>query len=161
MMTKWTGIAGRLDLVHTGVVCRDMESASARLAEVLGVRWIGGDREDWPLVIEGESVKLTLRIAHASNGRANFELIEAVPNTPWVTAEAMIQHHLCFYSAESEAACKALEQQGFRRVMGSPGDPQGYFRDPAGLLIEIIGDNLRAYLDDFYQRSVEAAMRSE
>ena len=45
--------------------------------------------------------------------------------------------------------------------MGSPGDPQGYFRDPAGLLIEIIGDNLRAYLDDFYQRSVEAAMRSE
>ena len=161
MMSERTGIAGRLELVHTGLVCRDMESASARLSEILGVHWIGGDRENWPLVIEGEAVNVTLRIAHASNGQANFELIEAVPNTPWVTAEAMIQHHLCFFSPDAEAACKALEQGGFRRVMGSSGDPQGYFRDPAGLLIEIIGDNLLSYLNGFYQRSLEAAKRSE
>ncbi len=161
MMTELAAVAGGLELVHTGLVCRDMESASARLSEILGVHWIGGDRGNWPLVIEGEAVNVTLRIAHASNGRANFELIEAVPNTPWVTSEAMIQHHLCFYSPDSEAACKALEQQGFRRVLGEPGDPQGYFRDPAGLLIEIIGDNLLSYLNGFYQRSVEAILRSE
>lgn len=147
--------------MHTGLVCREMESASARLADIFGVHWIGGDREDWPLVIDGEAVNLTLRIAHASNGQANFELIEAVPNTPWVTSEAMIQHHLCFFSPDSEAACEAFEQNGFRRVLGSPGDPQGYFRDPAGLLIEIIGDNLLRYLHGFYQRSVEAAKRPE
>lgn len=161
MMTELAAVAGGLELVHTGLVCRDMKSASARLSEILGVHWIGGDRENWPLVIEGAAVNVTLRIAHASNGRANFELIEAVPNTPWVTSEAMIQHHLCFYSPDSEAACKALEQQGFRRVLGEPGDPQGYFRDPAGLLIEIIGDNLLSYLNGFYQRSVEAILRSE
>ena len=161
MMTELAAVAGGLELVHTGLVCRDMESASARLSEILGVHWIGGDRENWPLVVEGEAVNVTLRIAHASNGRANFELIEAVPNTPWVTSESMIQHHLCFYSPDSEAACKALEQQGFRRVLGEPGDPQGYFCDPAGLLIEIIGDNLLSYLNGFYQRSVEAILRSE
>lgn len=161
MMSEWTSVAGRLELVHTGLVCREMESASARLADILGVHWIGGDRENWPLVIEGEAVKLTLRIAHASNGQTNFELIEAVPNTPWVTSEAMIQHHLCFFSPDSEAACEAFERHGFRRVMGSPGDPQGYFRDPAGLLIEIIGDNLLSYLHGLYQRSVVAAKRPE
>lgn len=161
MTTELADDPGGLELVHTGLVCRDIDSASARLSELLNVQWIGGDRENWPLVIEGEVVNLTLRIAHASNGRANFELIEAVPNTPWVTSEAMIQHHLCFYSPDSEAACKRLEQQGFRRVMGSSGDPQGYFRDPAGLLIEIIGDNLLSYLNGFYQRSMEANLRSE
>ena len=37
MMSERTGVAGRLELVHTGLVCRDMESASARLSEILGV----------------------------------------------------------------------------------------------------------------------------
>jgi hypothetical protein len=60
---------------------------------------------------------------------------------------------LCFYSPDSEATCKQLENNGFVRVLGKVGDPQGYFQDPAGLLIEIIGDRLLAYLEDFYQRS--------
>jgi hypothetical protein len=156
---QMTEITQQLQLVHTGLVCRDMESARARLAMALGIRWVGDDREEWPLVIEGKSVRLSLRIAHASNGQANFELIEAVPDTPWVTSEAIVQHHLCFHSPESEEACMQLERQGFRRVMGQSGDPQGYFRDPAGLLIEIIGDNLLSYLNGFYQRSLEAGVQ--
>lgn len=145
-----------LQLVHTGLVCRDIESAKRRLSSMLNVCWVGVEREDWSLVVFGQPVNLPLRIAHASNGQANFELIEAVPDTPWVTQSAMVQHHLCFHSADSVAACQQLEAQGYTRVLGQSGDPQGYFQDPAGLLIEIIGDGLLAYLQNFYQQSLTA-----
>ena len=143
-----------LQLVHTGLVCRDIDAAKTRLSETLNVRRVGGKREDWSLVMFGKSVNIPLRIAHASNGQANFELIEAVPDTPWVTSEDLIQHHMCFHSPDSEAVCQQFEARGFERVLGVPGDPQGYFQDPAGLLIEIIGDGLLDYLQGFYQQSL-------
>lgn len=152
-MTAQVGNVEGLQLVHTGLVCRDMDMAKPRLTDILNVRWVGDEREDWPLTVYGKPVSINLRIAHASSGQANFELIEAVPDTPWVTSQAIVQHHLCFYSPDSEATCKQLENNGFVRVLGKVGDPQGYFQDPAGLLIEIIGDRLLAYLEDFYQRS--------
>jgi len=41
--------------------------------------------------------------------------------------------------------------------LGETGDPQGYFRQPDGLLVEVIGDTLLAYLNDFYAQSLEGA----
>ena len=145
-----------LKLVHTGLVCRDIDAAKARLSEALNVRWVGVEREDWSLIIFGKPVNIPLRIAHASNGQANFELIEAVPDTPWVTTEDLIQHHMCFHSSDSDAVCRQFEARGYQRLLGAPGDPQGYFQDPAGLLIEIIGDGLLDYLQGYYQQSLEA-----
>ena len=145
-----------LQLVHTGLVCRDIDAAKARLSEALNVRWVGVEREDWSLMIFGKPVNIPLRIAHASNGQANFELIEAVPDTPWVTTEDLIQHHICFHSSDSDAVCRQFEARGYQRVLGAPGDPQGYFQDPAGLLIEIIGDGLLDYLLGYYQQSLVA-----
>ena len=150
-----------LQLVHTGLVCRDINAAKARLSETLNVRWVGVEREDWSLIMFGKPVNIPLRIAHASNGQANFELIEAVPDTPWVTSADLIQHHMCFHSADSGAVCKQFEGRGFERVLGAPGDPQGYFQDPAGLLIEIIGDGLLDYLQGFYQQSLAAREAEE
>ena len=145
-----------LQLVHTGLVCRDIDAAKARLSEALNVRWVGVEREDWSLMIFGKPVNIPLRIAHASNGQSNFELIEAVPDTPWVTTEDLIQHHICFHSSDSDAVCRQFEARGYQRVLGAPGDPQGYFQDPAGLLIEIIGDGLLDYLQGYYQQSLVA-----
>ena len=150
-----------LQLVHTGLVCRDIDAAKARLSDTLNVRWVGVEREDWSLIMFGKPVNIPLRIAHASNGQANFELVEAVPDTPWVTSADLIQHHMCFHSADSEAVCEQFEARGFDRVLGAPGDPQGYFQDPAGLLIEIIGDGLLDYLQGFYQQSLIAREAEE
>ena len=145
-----------LQVVHTGLVCRDIDAAKGRLSEALNVRWVGVEREDWSLIIFGKPVNIPLRIAHASNGQANFELIEAVPDTPWVTTEDLIQHHMCFHSSDSDAVCRQFEARGYQRALGAPGDPQGYFQDPAGLLIEIIGDGLLEYLQGYYQQSLVA-----
>ena len=152
---QWEKTEG-LQLVHTGLVCRDIDAAKARLSEALNVRWVGVEREDWSLMMFGKPVNIPLRIAHASNGQANFELIEAVPDTPWVTTEDLIQHHMCFHSSDSDAVCRQFEARGYQRVLGAPGDPQGYFQDPAGLLIEIIGDGLLDYLQGYYQQSLVA-----
>ena len=73
-----------LQLIHTGLVCRDIESTKRRLSSTLNLNWVGVEREDWSLIMFGKPVNIPLRIAHASNGQANFELIEAVPDTPWV-----------------------------------------------------------------------------
>ena len=150
-----------LQLVHTGLVCRDIDTAKSRLSETLNVQWVGVEREPWPLIIFGKMISIPLRIAHASNGQANFELIEAVPDTPWVTSRDLIQHHMCFHSPDSEVTCKQFEARGFKRVLGAQGDPQGYFQDPAGLLIEIIGDRLLDYLQGFYQQSLTAREAEE
>ena len=79
-----------LQLVHTGLVCRDIDAAKARLSEALNVSWVGVEREDWSLIVFNKPLSIPLRIAHASNGQANFELIEAVPDTPWVTTADLI-----------------------------------------------------------------------
>ena len=151
-MSKKNPLKG-LSLVHTGLVCQDISSAKQRLSKTLNLAWIGGDQKPWALTVYGKEQIVPLRIAHASTGPANFELIEAVANTPWVTTQPVMQHHLCFYSEHSEATCNALENNDFVRIMGAPGDPQGYFQDASGLLIEVIGDAILEYLNRFYSQS--------
>ena len=36
-----------LQLVHTGLVCRNIDAAKARLSEMLNVSWVEVEREDW------------------------------------------------------------------------------------------------------------------
>ena len=159
MVSTVNPLAG-LAIVHTGLVCQDMATAQARLSESLQLSWIDDNREEWPLTVFGNPVTLNLRIAHASNGVANFELIEAVPDTPWVTTQAIVQHHVCLHSRESSEACRSLEALGYQRLLGAAGDPQGYFQDPDGLLIEIVGDTLLAYLNGYYEQSQRALARA-
>ena len=158
MLSTVNPLAG-LAIVHTGLVCRDMAAAKARLSESLHLSWIDDNREEWPLTVFGKPVTLNLRIAHASTGVANFELIEAVPDTPWVTAQAIMQHHVCLHSPDSAEVCRALETLGYQRLLGAAGDPQGYFQDPDGLLIEIVGDTLLSYLNGYYEQSQSATAR--
>ena len=155
MVSTVSPLAG-LAIVHTGLVCQDMAAAQERLSESLQLSWIDDNREEWPLTVFGNPVRLNLRIAHASTGMANFELIEAVPDTPWVTAQAIVQHHICLHSPDSAEVCRSLEALGYQRLLGAAGDPQGYFQDPEGLLIEIVGDTLLAYLNDYYEQSQRA-----
>ena len=139
--------------VHAGLVCRDIDWAMVHLSELLGLHWVGGDRKEWSLTLYGEARRVPLRIAHASRGSGNYELIEAVPGTPWETQNDIVQHHICLHDSDSVAACLALEEQGYDRIMGRHGDPQGYFQAASGLLVEMIGDELLGYLEAFYERS--------
>jgi len=137
-------------LVHIGLVCRNMDEGRDLLSRTLGVSWVGGASEDWELLIEGESRSLSMAIAHSANGSPHYELIEAKPNTPWETDAEIQLHHLCITSADPGGLCDHLESLGYRRVLGKPKDPSGYFQQPKGLLIEVVDQNLLAYLQGFY-----------
>ena len=43
------------------------------------------------------------------------------------------------------------------RLLGEEGDPQGYFKQPDGLLVEVIGDTLLAYLHELYAQSLKGS----
>lgn len=121
-----------LRLVHTGFVCRDMNAARESLGALFGVHWVGVERENWSLTLNGEKVTKSLRIAHGSTGLANFELIEAVPDTPWMTSTAISQHHLCFYSPDSVSACKTSSKKAFRGCWVRQGTLKGISDSPMG-----------------------------
>jgi catechol 2,3-dioxygenase-like lactoylglutathione lyase family enzyme len=142
-----------LTLVHTGLVCKDMDAAQTQLQQSMGLQWVGGQPETWALTLFGEKREITLRIAHGYLGNNAYELIEACPNTPWLTDTDISQHHLCFHSTQPALTVANLEQQGFTRVLGAATDSTGYFQDPEGLLIEIIDDGLLHYLEKYYQQS--------
>jgi hypothetical protein len=149
-MINWP-LAHPATLVHIGLVCRDQEIAQASLSATLGLTWCGGQPESWQLVIDGTRRDLTMKIAHSVQGPPHYELIEAVADTPWVTDQEVMLHHLCYHSSSGADTCLALEQQGFQRVLGRPGDSCGYFRSPLGLLIEIVDDHLLGYLQQARQ----------
>ena len=52
--------------------------------------------------------------------------------------------------------CQQLLDSGYRRVLDVSADPQGYFKGPSGLLIEVIGDELLAYPETYYRQSLRA-----
>jgi hypothetical protein len=144
-MLNWP-LAHPATLVHIGLVCRDLDTAKTALATTLGLTWRGGQPESWPLVVDGTPRDLTMKIAHSVEGAPHYELIEAVADTPWVTTQEVVLHHLCYHSRAGAETCLALEQQGFQRVLGRPGDSCGYFRSPLGFLLEIVDDGLLGYL---------------
>ena len=140
-------------LIHIGLVCRSMDETRPKLEALLGVRWAGGEPDPWDLVVFGERRQFDMRIAHGYAAPTHYELIEAVADTPWQLDGEVALHHLCFYSPSSVETCLQLEAQGYSRVLGTSGDKFGYFKDPSGLLIEIIDDGLLGYLDGFYAKS--------
>ena len=52
--------------------------------------------------------------------------------------------------------CQQLLGSGYRCVLGVSADPQGYYQDYSGLLIEVIGDELLAYPETYYRQSLRA-----
>jgi hypothetical protein len=82
----------------------------------------------------------------------HVELIQEVPGTPWVCNEHSNLHHLGFWSealaADSgrlgAAACP-LELMG-GHGSGPPG-MWAYHRDPLGIRIEVVSEDLRPFME--------------
>jgi catechol 2,3-dioxygenase-like lactoylglutathione lyase family enzyme len=140
-----TGAAGLHpgQLFHVGVVAADIDAAMTQMSRDLGLTWKGGRPSRQELTLYGEPRSLEMRIAHSVQGPPHVELIQAVPGTPWEAPAAVGTHHLCYWSDTSAEAGAALEAAGARRVLGKPGAESGYFQFPNGLLVEVIGRELR------------------
>lgn len=139
-------------LFHIGVVAADIESAMQEMSETTDLRWKGGNPVVMDLHLWGEDGRVEMRIAHSIEGPPHFELIQAVPDTPWVLppGESFQLHHVCYWSDAPAQTCANLEASGLQRIMGKAGSDAGYFRAGNGRIVEILGkaryESLRGWI---------------
>lgn len=130
---------------HIGITAVDIDAAMAEMTRNLGIRWVGAKPIDMELCIYGEMRQVRMRIAHSVQFAPQYELIQCVPDTPWAAPSAGV-HHVCYWSEDPASACAALETGGSRRILGRPGAPSGYFQSEAGMIVEIIGTDMRDHI---------------
>ena len=145
-----------VQLFHVGVVTDDFDATLAEMSRTLGLAWKGGAPRTMDLWLYGEPRQVEMRIAHSVQGPPHYEVIAAIPDTPWTPSRAGV-HHLCYWSDDAEAACAALESAPeYRRVLGRPGSDGGYFQASDGRLLEIIGPKLHGRLSGWISAAERA-----
>ena len=139
---------------HVGIVVPDLEVAQQRLTELLGVGW-------GPVLVNDIDIRdadgvervVPNKICY-STASPYIELIEEVPGTPWVCNEHSNLHHIGVFSDQlvhqSErfhAAQCPLELMDGRG--DGPPEMWAYHRDPLGVRIEIVNEELRPAMEQF------------
>jgi hypothetical protein len=147
---------------HVGIVVPDLQAARARLTELLGVEW-------GPVVVndidvrDGAGVERVVpnKICY-STAAPYLELIEEVPGTPWVCNELSNLHHIgVFTTTLTEESTRFQAARCPLELMDGQGDAPAamwaYHRDPLGVRIEIVNDELRPAMEQFMWRAPDAS----
>ena len=145
---------------HVGIVVPDLEAAQARLTELLGVEW-GPVMVNDIDIRDADGVERVVpnKICY-STASPYLELIEEVPGTPWVCNEHSNLHHIGVFSGQlihhsdrfHAAQCPLELTDG---TGDGPPVMWAYHRDPLGVRIEIVNDELRPAMEQFMWRAPE------
>jgi hypothetical protein len=128
---------------HVGIVVPDLAKAMTALSARIGVTWAGVHSPTLQVRSERRGVhQIPLRIA-VTVQRPFLELIESVPDSPWVlTGDSMSLHHVAYFvddlgidSAAIASSCP-IEIEG----VGTDGDIPRIFtyQDLDGLRFELL-----------------------
>lgn len=144
-------------MFHVGIVVPDLDAGLARLGELLPVRWGPIVENDIPARDgHGNDRVLPNRICYSTEP-PYLELIQEVPDSPWVCNEHSNLHHIGFFSdslvtdaRELSAAACPLE------LLDGHGDASPcaftYHRDPLGVRVELVNADLRGAMEQFMFR---------
>jgi Glyoxalase/Bleomycin resistance protein/Dioxygenase superfamily len=152
------------ELFHVGVVVPDLDAGCARLTELLGARW--GPVLENEIEIqdsEGNDRVVPNRICYSTEP-PYLELIQEVPNTPWVCNEHSNLHHVGFFStalaADSDGLRAADCPLEIRDGRGSAPPAQfTYHRDSLGIRIELVNADLREMMEQHVFRPLDGPLR--
>jgi lactoylglutathione lyase len=145
---EWSSVRAE-DLFHTGIVVDDVESTLRWFTDTAGYQWC---RE-----LAGEHVVQTsrgrqivpLRVVYSMN-EPRLEIVQTVPDTLWVPADAGV-HHIGYWVDDVGEGVARLVANGMHVEVTalSPGGAPlwAYCQGSSGLRIELVS------------RSVEPAMR--
>ncbi len=135
---------------HVGMVVTDMEAASAKLTDLLGVTWGPVMHLDATEYRDeaGRDVVLPTTMRY-STGTPCLELILEVPGSVWVRNEASNLHHIGFWSdsladqsnAFSGAGCP-LQLCG-RAGSAAPASFAYHWDDELGIRMELVDASMR------------------
>ena len=146
---------------HVGIVVPDLEAARARFTELLGVEW-GPVMVNDIDVRDGDGVERVVpnKICY-STASPYLELIEEVPGTP-VGVQRVLEppphrrvHHGAGRRVGALQRCAVPARVDDGRGDGPP-VMWAYHRDPLGVRIEIVNDELRPLMEQYMWRAPEA-----
>jgi catechol 2,3-dioxygenase-like lactoylglutathione lyase family enzyme len=141
------------DFYHTGMVVPDLGAAAKRLTDMAGYSWTTPAKG--PVTIRTESGAQTVEMQFVYSLEApHLELIEEVPDTPWVAASANAVHHLGYFTDDFDATATALQAQGYTVEMchttdGTAPSMFAYYLSPDGVRVEIVDRNIIGDFDAF------------
>jgi len=138
------------DLYHTGIIVPDLEAAMARLSTLAGYRWIAPLTYTLPFRTATGTRELTSTIVYSVQS-PHVELLQEVPNSPWIAAPGNSVHHLGYFTDDLAGTARMLEDNGltFEMTADVPGSELAlfaYYVDAFGTRIEIVD---RALFPDF------------
>jgi Glyoxalase/Bleomycin resistance protein/Dioxygenase superfamily len=102
-----------MDHYHVGIVVADMDAASAKLSDLLGITWGPIMRLDATDYRDdaGRDVVLPTTMRY-STGTPCLELILEVPGSVWVRNDASNLHHIGFWSDDLTGQSNAFSAAG-------------------------------------------------
>ena len=138
------------DYYHTGIVVPDLEAAMARLSASAGYRWITPLTYTLPFRTANGSRELTSTFVYSLQS-PHLELIQQVPDSPWIAAPGNSVHHLGYFTDDLAETARMLEADGFTFEATADISPPdlalfAYYIDAFGTRIEIVD---RALFPDF------------
>jgi hypothetical protein len=138
------------DYYHTGIVVPDLEAAMARLSALAGYRWITPLTYTLPFRTANATRELTSTFVYSLQG-PHVELIQQVPDSPWIAAPGNSVHHLGYFTDDLAESARLLEANGFTFEATADTSPPAlalfaYYVDAFGTRIEIVD---RALFPDF------------
>ena len=138
------------DYYHTGIVVADLEAAMARLSALAGYRWITPLSYTLPFRTANGSRELTSTFVYSLQS-PHLELIQQVPDSPWIAAPGNSVHHLGYFTDDLAETARMLEANGFTFEATADISPPdlalfAYYIDAFGTRIEIVD---RALFPDF------------
>jgi Glyoxalase/Bleomycin resistance protein/Dioxygenase superfamily len=131
-------------------VVPDLQLAMARLSSLAGYRWITPLTYTLPFRTVSGTRELTSTFVYSLQS-PHLELIEQVPDSPWIAAPGNSVHHLGYFTDELAETARMLEANGFTFEATADISPPdlalfAYYVDAFGTRIEIVD---RALFPDF------------
>jgi catechol 2,3-dioxygenase-like lactoylglutathione lyase family enzyme len=138
------------DYYHTGVVVPDLDAAMARLSALGGYQWINPLTYTLPFRTANGTRELTSTFVYSLQS-PHVELIQQVPDSPWIAAPGNSVHHLGYFVDDLAETARTLEANGFTFEATADTSPSdlalfAYYIDAFGTRIEIVD---RALFPDF------------
>lgn len=141
------------NLYHTGIVVPDLDAAAQRFTAMAGYSFttpIAG-----PVAIRTPTGQGTVDLRFVYSLQApHVELIEEVPDTPWIAARGNAVHHLGYFTDDFTTTASALQADGFSLELCPASDDDApsifaYYLSPEGIRVEIVDRKVFGDLDAF------------
>ncbi|CAJ1586244.1 VOC family protein [[Mycobacterium] wendilense] len=145
------------DLYHVGVVVTDFDAALQRLTAAAGYQWTQTMEHTVPVLTADGPADIPFKLAYSLQA-PHVEILQEVPDTPWVSAARNAVHHLGYWTDDVAATGAALEDVGYTWEVRAAGDAPAfaYYLDPLGVRIELVNRAMFGDWTKFLQQMKKA-----